>query len=94
MEEIGDAERVIALLEQALAGDLLLRDLESVWPSAAASNPLLRRIRDDLEFALEHVPLSREAQQQVDLTAWRQMPEYGDIRLALNYLRSHDSCQP
>jgi hypothetical protein len=50
------------------------------------TDPRLARIREDLEFALEHIP-GYWRRPGVDLRSWQEMPEYGDIQIHLKDLR-------
>jgi hypothetical protein len=89
---------VIALLESALRAEISFDDLPRLWPSAPA-DPYLAEVREDLEFALEHIPGHRTGPRRrpfggrtgpwrPDPEFWKTSVEYDDLRTHLTRLRA------
>jgi hypothetical protein len=77
----------IRLCEVVLRGEITYPELEQRWPDLP-SDPLLRRVREDLFDAVEHTP-GDPTTGAVDIPKWKTQPEYDDVRLALRHLRAH-----
>jgi hypothetical protein len=89
---------VIALVERALRAELTLDQLATLWPPIPAEHPLAE-VREDLEFAVEHIPGHRSGPRrgfvrrpsgewQPDLELWKDSVEYDDLQQHLSRLRS------
>jgi hypothetical protein len=78
---------VIAILERALRAEIDVSDLAELWPQPAG-DPYLAQVRDDLEFALEHIPGPRTGPWRPDIQRWKQMPEYEDLQRHIARLRA------
>jgi hypothetical protein len=91
-------DEVIALVERALRAELTLDQLATLWPPVPAEHPLAE-VREDLEFAVEHIPghcsgprrgfLRRPSGEwQADPELWKTSVEYDDLQRHLSRLRS------
>jgi hypothetical protein len=78
---------IIALLERALRAEVDLDQVAELWPHLPA-DPYLLEVRDDLEFALEHVPQTKTRPWRADLEQWERMPEYDDLQMHIARLRT------
>jgi hypothetical protein len=85
------------LVEAGLRGELTFHELYAAWPEAP-DDPYLRTVRDDLEFAVEHISGRRSGPRRfgvgwrtgplvADLDVWPTRPEYEDLMDHLNRLR-------
>jgi hypothetical protein len=76
---------LISLCERALAGALALEQLVDAWPEPV-ENAALLPLRRALEDGVAHTP-GHWPRPGVDVRAWQEMPEYGDIEFYLRRLR-------
>jgi hypothetical protein len=76
---------LVSLCERALAGTIGLEELEQAWPEPV-EDAALAPLREALEEGLTHTP-GHLGRREVNLRAWQQMPEYGDIEFYLRRLR-------
>jgi hypothetical protein len=91
-------DEVIALVERALRAELTFDQLATLWPPLPVEHPLAE-VREDLEFAVEHIPGHRSGPRrgflrrpsgewQSDLELWKDSVEYDDLQRHLSRLRS------
>lgn len=71
-----------------MGGDLRREDAEARWPTAPRNNAL-KELREDLLFALDHIPVDRSGKTiEAD---WRGTPDFDDLQF---YARQLEGVEP